>query len=99
MEQLLFSEFHDLVSPDGSISSLKKRADGSLEAIVAISNISPKFRGFHIDPEHVFFNFKSALAQLGLNGVGEAYLLDKKTRFAEVRVRIYGIGPIAQKLL
>ena len=99
MENLLISAYHDLVTPDGVITSLKKLGDGSLEAQVSISNISPDFRGFRIDPNRVFFNFKSTLAQLGLNGIGKAYHLDKKTRFAEVTVHIYGIGPIAQAMI
>ena len=99
MENLLISPYYDLITPDGAITSLTKRDDGSLDVHVSISNIPHEFRGFHIDPSQVFFNFKSTLAQLGLNGIGESYHFDKKTRFAEVKVHIYGIGPIAQAML
>ncbi|HAZ15140.1 MAG: hypothetical protein A2Y28_01290 [Chlamydiae bacterium GWC2_50_10] len=99
MEQLFYSEFHDLITPDGAISSVKKKEDGSVEAVVTIANISPCFRGFFIDPSFVFFNFKSTLAQLGLNGIGEAYHLDKKNLSAEILVHIYGVGPIASKMI
>ncbi len=43
------------------ISSTKSIAE------VVIENISPAFVGFKIDPKLVIFNFKSTLAQLGLN--------------------------------
>lgn len=99
MENLLISAYHDLVTPDGTITKITKRKDGSLDALVTIANIAPEFRGFHIDPKNVFFNFKSTLAQLGLNGIGESYHLDKKTRSAEVMLHIYGIGPVAQSML
>src|SRR3990172_6745382 len=100
MEQLFYSEFHDLITPDRAISSVKKKEDGSVEAVVTIANISPCFRGFFIYPSFfVFFNFKSTLAQLGLNGIGEAYHLDKKNLSAEILVHIYGVGPIASKMI
>jgi len=68
-------------------------------AIVFIQNISPKFVGFEIDKQSIFFNLKSTLAQLGLNAVGEGYDLDFKNHCAQVQVKIEAFGPIAIEML
>jgi predicted Rossmann-fold nucleotide-binding protein len=99
MESYLSSSHFDLASPDGRITELKALDDGSVEALVRIENISPAFRGFQIDKEHLFFNFKSTLAQLGLDGVGKDFSLDAKRQTAEVKVHLFGIGPVAKKML
>ncbi len=99
MENILMATHYDLVTPDGSIRELKRQPDGSLFAHVSIHNISPLFRGFAIEPERVFFNFKSTLAQLGLNGIAQSIELNKKTRSADISLHITGIGPIAQAML
>ncbi|MBI2743507.1 MAG: hypothetical protein HYX48_06285 [Chlamydiales bacterium] len=99
MERYLYSAHYDLASPDGFIKELKPLADGSVEAHVRIENIAPTFAGFRIDREHVIFNFKSTLAQLGLNAVGKECLLDSKKNTAEIRVQLFAIGDIAKKML
>ena len=90
---------HDLATPDGSIESIRKTSDVSAEAVVTISNISPWFVGFDIDPGLVFFNGKSALAQVGINIIGTSYELNKAQGTARVEVRIDALGPIGRELL
>jgi predicted Rossmann-fold nucleotide-binding protein len=99
METYLFSEHYDLVTPDGKILSLKKSGQNSLEVLVSIENISPTFRGYQIPHEHIFFNLKSTLAQLGVNGVGQEYELNPATRTARVKVHLHAIGTLAIDML
>lgn len=99
MQPHLFSEHYDLVTPDGKITGLKKIGPASLEATVCIKNISPFFIGYQIPPERVFFNLKSTLAQLGINGIGQEYELSLPTHSATIRVRLDAIGPLAMQML
>jgi len=99
MESYLYPDHYDLASPDGCITSLRRISSTEAEATVTIKQISPAFVGFQIDPEHVFFNIKSTLAQLGVNGISTDYFLDKDKRSAEVKVMINSIGNIAQLML
>lgn len=89
----------DLVTPDGAITSLTLLSPTSAEAIVFIDKISPAFVGFQIDPSLVFFNLKSTLAQLGLDGIGQSYELHKASGTAQVKVLLQAIGKIAQEML
>lgn len=99
MESYLLSEHFDLVSPDGCIASYKQLDAATWEAIVFIEGISPAFRGFKINPGQVFFNLKSTLAQLGINGLGKEYIIDSKSRTAKIRVHLQGIGKLALAML
>ena len=90
---------HDLATPDGMIESIRPISDRSAEAVVAISNISPWFVGFDIDPALVFFNGKSVLAQSGINIVGTAYELNKAQGTARVAVKLEALGPVGKELL
>ncbi|MBS0634910.1 MAG: hypothetical protein JSR37_05570 [Verrucomicrobia bacterium] len=89
----------DLVTPDAKVTSIEKIDERTSLAKVVIEHIYPAFVGFEIEPQLVFFNVKSTLAQIGLNGIGEEYMLDKKARRAEVTVRLRAIGPIAREML
>lgn len=99
MELYLDPKNFDLVTPDGSITSIKRIDDRAAEALVFINQISPVFVGFQIDPENVFFNIKSTLAQLGLDGIGIEYQLDEKSYSAEIKVRLNAIGPVGIEML
>lgn len=99
MESFLDLKPYDLVSPDGVITNLQRIDAKTAEAIVFIENISPNFVGFKIDQESVFFNIKSTLAQVGLDGVGIAYEIDQKRHCAQVKVQLNAIGTIAVELL
>lgn len=90
---------YDLASPDGVITSLTSLTSETAEATVLIEHISPKFKGFQIDAKDVFFNIKSTLAQLGLDGIGQEYELDEINHRAQVRVLLRAIGPVAIKML
>ena len=78
MEGFTFKD-HDLVTPDGIITSLKPISETSVEATVFIEGISAKFKGFEIEIECVFFNIKSTLAQLGIDGIGIEYVNSRRT--------------------
>lgn len=99
MESTLGLQSCDLVTPDGSITNLARLSPKTAEAIVFIEKISPSFVGFQIDREHVLFNVKSTLAQIGLDGVGVDYEIDKKKHCAQIKVMLNAIGPIAVKFL
>ena len=90
---------HDLITPDGAITSLVRTSDRTADAIVFIENIASNFVGFQIDPQHVYFNIKSTLAQVGLDGVGVAYELEPSRRCAQVKVELRALGNLAIELL
>lgn len=99
MQTSLDLTHYDLVTPDGTITNFKSLADTVAEAVVFIEKISPNFVGFQIDPQRVFFNIKSALAQLGLDGIGIEYELDPKNCCAQVKVKLQAIGEIGTEML
>lgn len=99
MENFLDPDQYDLATPDGAITELIPLNEKTAEATVFIQNISPLFVGFEIDINSVFFNIKSTLAQLGLNGYGLKYELDRKNRCAQVHIRLEALGPIAIEML
>lgn len=99
MESYLVSDLFDLVTPDGTVTSIIKTGHSTAEAIVFIEKISPVFVGFHIDPHLVFFNLKSTLAQLGLEGIGTEYSLNKKTLTAELKINLRAYGKLAGLML
>jgi hypothetical protein len=90
---------HDLATPDGRITRLEKIDDRTAKASVVIEEIHDSFVGFEIEPELVFFNIKSTLAQLGLNGIGTTYSLDRERGRAEIEVALHAIGPIGREFL
>ncbi len=99
MEKYFDFDHFDLVSPDGRITQLTRISETQAEAIVFIEHISPVFVGFQIDPSRIFFNIKSTLAQVGVNGIGYEYEIDRKRRCAQVRVRLEAIGDVAKEML
>lgn len=99
MESYLHAAHYDLITPDGIITSIEFTSDKTATATVLIKNISPVFVGFHIDPSRVFFNIKSTLAQLGVDGIGQEYELDAKNQCAQVKVQLNAIGNIAKEML
>lgn len=90
---------YDLTTPDGAITNLTQMSPNSAEAIVFINHIAPNFVGFQLDPQHIFFNIKSTLAQLGLDGIGIDYQLDQKKRCAQIKVHLNAIGSLAAEIL
>jgi len=99
MHSYLQPDRYDLTSPDGYITKLTPFSEISAEAELIIQNISPSFIGYQIDPENVFFNIKSTLAQLGINGVGQEYYFDAKRHRAEIRLQLTSIGHLGKKML
>jgi predicted Rossmann-fold nucleotide-binding protein len=95
----LDQHLHDLVTPDGKIIKLDKIDEHTLHATIIIEGISRAFVGFEIEKELVFFNIKSTLAQLGVNGVGVSYELNAQEGTARVLIELKGIGPIGREML
>lgn len=95
----LFASHYDLVTPDGAITSIEYHDNGTATTRILIKEISPAFLGFEIDIESVFFNFKSTLAQLGMNGICKEIYFDRKHRRAEVSVHLVPIGALAKEML
>ena len=94
-----FSDFYDLVTPDGAIEQLTPISSTRADAIVLIENISPAFVGHEIPSEFLFFNLKSTLAQIGINGIGTELELDPRNFSARVHVELHAIGPLAIQML
>lgn len=90
---------YDLVSPDGYITRLCPLGPTRAEATLLIQNISPSFVGFRIDPSQLFFNIKSTLAQLGLDGIGRDLAIDPVHRLVQLKVDLVAYGALAQSLL
>lgn len=99
IDYLLDPSQYDLATPDGSIAEMNRVNDKTAEVVVVIQNISSTFVGFQIDAKDLFFNIKSTLAQLGLNGIGKECELDLKNHCAHVKVQLNAIGPIAVEML
>lgn len=93
------TEHFDLISPDGKIIKIEKVSPILSRAVVEITEIASDFIGFSLDKEDLFFNSKSTLAQLGINGVLISCELDKKKRCAHLAIDLIAYGPYAQKLL
>ena len=99
MEDFLDPNQYDLATPDGTITKLTRLSEKMAEAIVFIPNISRHFVGFQIEQEKIFFNIKSTLAQLGLDGTGVEYELSFKQLSAQVRVHLKAYGQLAIDML
>lgn len=99
MDTFFDFKYFDLVTPDGAVTNLTRLSEKKMEATVFIENIQPNFVGFSIEKESLFFNFKSTLAQVGLNGKDLAIELDKSRRCAQVLVELTAFGPLAVELL
>ncbi|CCB87022.1 MULTISPECIES: LOG family protein [Parachlamydia] len=91
--------YPDLITPDGCITSIKKIDERTSEAVVFIEHIPPVFVGYRIDPSLVFFNIKSTLAQLGIDGVNRSIQLNQKSGCAEVLVELKAYGTLAVEML
>ncbi|MBS0629425.1 MAG: hypothetical protein JSS30_04275 [Verrucomicrobia bacterium] len=99
MESYLASAHYDLITPDGMISRILNRDETMMEAMVLIEAISPAFVGFAIDPSSVFFNTKSSLAQLGVDGKALGFDLDLIAHCAEVHVQLRSYGHLGKVVL
>ncbi|NGX61627.1 MAG: hypothetical protein K940chlam9_01114 [Chlamydiae bacterium] len=99
MTSYLYPGHYDLVTPDGYIEKIEKDGKGKATAEVTISKISPAFIGYELDAKQIYFNFKSVLAQLGLNAVNEEVHFDRLHHRAHVRIFLSSIGPLAEKML
>lgn len=99
MESYLFAAPYDLITPDGEITSLQPISPSEMVAEVLIENISPAFVGFKIDSSLILFNFKSTLAQIGLNATLKTLQLDPISHRADVQLHLQAFGPLAKAML
>ncbi len=99
MESYLSSAHYDLVTPDGFITTIDRISPNQMQVEISIQNISPAFVGFEIEKEHISFNLKSTLAQLGLNGIPHDYKLDPVNFNARAHIHLQAYGKIATALL
>lgn len=90
---------YDLITPDGMLTSCERTCPTESKGVLLIRSIDPRFVGFSIDPDHILFNFKSTLAQLGLNACISHLHLDKSARTAEAEILIKARGSIAEEML
>ena len=99
MDEDFYTIEYDLATPDGTITSIQQIDETTAEALLFIPKISPRFAGFQIPLEHVIFNIKSTLAQLGIDGIGARICLDPKRHCAEIQVCLKAFGPVAIAML
>ncbi len=99
MSTYLDLQHYDLVTPDGIVTDYTRINGAEAEITVFIDHISPHFVGFEIPIEDIFFNIKSTVAQLGIDGVGTEYELNKERGCAQVKVHLHAYGPVAIKML
>ncbi len=99
MESYLSPQHYDLVTPDGYITHIHPIDEKRKLAVVQIDDISPVFVGYAIDPHLVFFNMKSTLAQLGLNGIGREYSFERKHHRATVKVELTAMSDLGAAIL
>lgn len=99
MTSYLYPDHYDLVTPDGKIDKIEIQSETSALAEVSIEGISPAFVGFDLPKDQITFNFKSVLAQIGLNAISEEVLFDKERKRATVRIALSTIGPLAKEML
>lgn len=99
MESYLHTGIYDLITPDALISKLTRLTEKSAHALVTIENISPAFVGYQIDQSRVYFNIKSSLAQVGVNGVGIETHFDQKLERCEVLVLLTAIDKLGIQML
>lgn len=95
----LYPGCYDLVTPDGFIKKLEFIDATKALAVVQIEGISPAFVGYQLEPKQVVFNFKSALAQLGLNTREIEHQLDARLQTAEVKLEILAMDALAKQML
>lgn len=93
------STYYDLITPDGIIVELDLVNESTLHATVEITNIPFHFIGFFCDEQYTFFNLKSTIAQLGVNGIGVGYTISKKLRTAEIHVTLTAVDDLGKILL
>jgi predicted Rossmann-fold nucleotide-binding protein len=98
MESYLSTDHYDLVTPDGKITEIQHEQFYCLVK-VEIENISPSFVGYRIPKDRIIFNFKSTLAQLGLNGLLLDLELTPHQHKALCELQITAIGPLAHSML
>ncbi len=99
MTSYLSPHYSDLITPDGAITHLERLDKKRRIATVAIVDIFPGFAGFEVDPSLVFFNMKSTLAQIGLEGISREIHLDRKKSKAEIKVELIAYGDLATQML
>jgi len=95
----LYPGHFDLVSPDGVITKIQLLGKKRAEVELVISSISAAFLGFQIDADRIQFNFKSTLAQLGLNAVAKEIVMSQKDLRAEIKLELHAISSLAEKML
>jgi predicted Rossmann-fold nucleotide-binding protein len=99
MQNQFFSKCHDLVTPDGFITSIQKVSDQVYQAQVHIENIPSSFVGFQLPLHLIFFNLKSALAQIGVHSITTHLELNKTLKTADVFLDLIGYSDTSRKLL
>lgn len=99
MESYLNPSHYDLVTPDGKIADIATISPTIRIATVEVEDISPAFVGYDLEPRQVMFNLKSTLAQLGLNGVGREYHIDRKGGRAHIKVELIALGDLGAAML
>lgn len=94
-----FSDYHDLVSPDGKIISLDRVSPKSIRVLVFFDKISQFFVGFDLPTSQIIFNLKSTIAQLGVEARLQKIDLNKKLLAGEVLLELFAFDPLGEEFL
>ncbi len=95
----LYPGHYDLVTPDGSIVQIYSKSETQLEVEIEIHEISAAFVGFSIPISLISFNFKSTLAQIGLNGICHEIELNQSKKSARLSVTISAMNSLAKEMV
>ncbi|MEG0037069.1 MAG: hypothetical protein RSB82_02000 [Victivallaceae bacterium] len=95
----LFSPFHDAITPDGYLSSdLEFISKNSKIGIVTGTDVSENFLGFN-NIENTYFNIKSSLAQIGMDGTIIELEVDSQRRRFDAKILLTAYGEPANHML
>ncbi|MCH9611727.1 MAG: hypothetical protein S4CHLAM102_01990 [Chlamydiia bacterium] len=94
-----FNQPYDLMSPDGMIETIVPREGGVYEAVVVFDDIPHYFKGFDCGKEHVMFNLRSSVGQVGVTSRLLDLDLVKGRLMGKARVELVGLTEPGRALL
>ena len=94
-----FTHHNDLVTYDGFITSIKRESETSYIVELLIIDVGAHFAGHTIPKEDIFFNLKSALAQMGMHAITKEIVFHKSAKTCEVKIVLKAHNDLSMKML
>lgn len=88
---------HDLISPDGTILTCSQVSESVVDTVVLFEKCPKNFRGWFLATQHICFNLKSVLGQIGIDGT--LHSLEKSATGFRGRITLRAYGPIAREFI